>query len=247
MLGLSIFKKKTDRQDLGETGALSARGVIALACEHRVAASVKIGEEESFGTTFVGFDTDGRYFYTDLLLPRHGEDLMLAGESVAEIVFMHNGVRYSFDSLFEGVDFWEGFDSLKFAMPKSVTAVQRRNDFRVEPRIGEPVLMILLHEGVEVTRAINISAGGARFRTLKPMEPGTEAQVYIKLPGERETMLISARILDSARVERPASRKNTMVKRYEIRSEFSGAPSSILQAIRRYVVNRQRELINFPG
>ena len=247
MLGLSIFKRNADKSaaeiKASEEGRYFVDGIIALACEHKQSVEIMTEDGETYKTIFVGFDTESPWFYTDLLMPRYAEDLLTRGESAATFSFLLNGVMCKFDTVFDGVDEWGGFDSLRFHMPSHIKHYQRRDEFRVEPRISEPVMVAVANQDVEAAAVANISVSGVFFNTKNPLDAGFITPVFLKFPDDTPMLRLNLEVIEAHKTRRPPRHKRAGERVFEIRARFVGITNSAAQLIRRYVTRRQRELL----
>jgi len=114
--------------------------------------------------------------------------------------------------------------------------IQRRNYYRLSIII--PVIMTYLEEKEQVTKncsTVDISGGGVRLLTDQKLQRGTEAWLYINIPGI-ERHAIKASVIRSI----PSARD---IKLYETALEYKHIDQPVRDIIIKYIFDKQRQII----
>ncbi len=224
-----------------------AAGIIEMAAKNSAKASVSIkGESLNYKTEIVGCDIENGVFYIDPLLPKSGNHLLEETKRKVDLMLWDHGAEYSMSATFAGTSSWERFSAMKFLLPERIKILQRRGDFRVTPKIIEPVTLVVELDEPFAGETIDISAGGMAFRCKYEMKNGLMVPAELSLPNVDTDISIKLDLLDVSKFEPPRSGVQDQVK-FRIRTKFREISNSDVQAIRRYVTQRQRETLKMIG
>ncbi len=238
MRALDFFTRQTTpRRNRTTTVAPRAADLIGRAARDKRPVALRIeGANFRYKSLFVESDADEGLFHIDILFPRSAERLLEADVTDVRFSYEENGVKYHFDALYLGTGAADGFDSMVFAFPASIEESQRRGDYRVTPRTGDPVRVVSGPDLSESSYAIDISAGGISFRASKQILSGDRFETIVALPGgtvvEAGLEVLYCDPLPDAR-EMP----------WRIRTRFAKISPADRESVTRYVMARQREMI----
>ena len=234
ILGKSFFEKGNDTKAL-------VMGVISLACETKTELSIIIlGKTDKNRSMFIGLSpTEKSVFYIDIFGSKAEQSSLEPGKTKFSNNFEISTIQYSFTSTFLAIEKFEGFDSLKIQAPPKIFSEQRREFYRVDPRLSEPVVITL--EDKSTFTALNISGGGLCFRNDKPIPLGTGMKVKIKLPTVDEQIESELEVVRIDMDPITGRSKYMAAGRYKIRCRYNGMLNREIQIIQRYIITYQRE------
>ncbi|MBF0170614.1 MAG: PilZ domain-containing protein [Nitrospinae bacterium] len=239
MRALDFFTRTAPAPRTARTTEIAPRAadLIGRASAEKRPVALRIdGAAYRYKSLFVQSDAGEGLFHIDMLFPRSAARLLLPHESRVRFSFEENGVKYSFLSLYLGTGASGGFDSMLFAFPETIEESQRRGDYRVQPRMSEPVKVVTGPDLSETAPALDVSAGGVSFRAGKQVRSGDRFETIIALPGggvvEAALEVLYCDPLPEAR-EMP----------WRIRARFAKIAPGDRETLIRYVMSRQREII----
>ncbi len=180
----------------------------------------------------------------DTLLPRVSRNALTEGETNITIDFTVAQIPYRGDFVYHGVTQWEGFDALLLSLPTKLTERQRREHFRVEPKIANPIRIRIASPVEGAGEVLDISQGGARIRTVEPVAPGEVAELFLAMPTTPGAWLeLKAKVVESGELPKGIGRPGD--HRHFIRLQFVNPEPEREREITQYVVVRQREDLKF--
>ena len=192
----------------------------------------------TFQSLFIGGDQDKKNLLIDELVPHKGNDIIKRSHSI-KLVYMVDRIIYTFKSRY--LDYIKDKPlSLKIDYPSCVERLQRREHFRIEPSLDDPIefsfdLVIKIHG-----KMVDISAGGFAFLAENKsyhieIEPESEiGEVRFKLPGGEETKI-------PAVVKHLSQHHDD--KRYKCGVEFKAISEKDQNKIVAYIIQRQQEIL----
>ncbi|MBF0171474.1 MAG: PilZ domain-containing protein [Nitrospinae bacterium] len=247
-----MFKAFTSRFGKSETGEPSARTVEILrhGCAQNVRGSCHLdGRHDSYGTTFLGLQpqkSGGPLLFIDTLTPRVSRAALEEKKTRLSIDFTVTQIPYRGDFLFRRVEKWEGFDALALSVPQELVERQRREYFRVEPKMSAPVHIKIATPMGEEAEVLDISQGGARIRAVEPVPAGEVAEIFLAMPTNPKGWVeLKAKVVDSG--ELPPGVGKPGERRHYIRLQFVNPEPEQTREINQYIVVRQREDLKFLG
>ena len=194
-------------------------------------------------TTVLDVDEENGVLYLDCA-PTPAQNRRIAASDNISFETMLDHIRILFFASQIKEDTHDGLPALSMAIPPSVIRLQRREYYRVQTPISNPVRCTLQiqHElGAEsITVPLkNVSTGGVAIVDEKKILDNTIGLVYkdcqIHLPGNT-TVITSLQVRNSQDVNLPNGR---VVRR--IGCLFIDLPKSMLTAIQRYITKLERE------
>ncbi len=236
---LDIFKKRSG----SETSPIEeweTRSKIKRCCDNRYTVSVEIDEHAvEFMSIFLECNPDKGWIMIDRLVPEKGNEYIGKSKSL-RVTFRDNGVIHSFDSRYLG-SVSGGKGGIKIAFPVRIEAAHRREFFRVEPSLKNPVTIHVIVDDdppLEFETAMrDISEGGLSFRvgeeTFLSLKPGRHLkEIRFSLP-------VRGTIRTKGIIRAAYTEENEKI--YTCGVEFLELTDSQMNKIYQYVVDRQRE------
>lgn len=225
----------------------SSRAILALACKRKEEISVTLKDSNrEYRSSFVGMpEKGGVFFYIDTLPQDAARKYLTANKSILVGKFDMHDVRYNFESTFADIVKYNGLEALKLKMPSKIGVLQRRQYFRVEPRISDPV-KILLPGGEEAT-AIDVSTGGASFWCKRYYTEESIIDIQVTLPGESNVLHLKFKVIASDKIKESFLTRRKSVGPYKVRGRFQNQSNKEIQTIQHYGHARQREVIRVSG
>ncbi|VAX24313.1 hypothetical protein MNBD_NITROSPINAE01-126 [hydrothermal vent metagenome] len=221
----------------------SSKAILSLACKRKEELVVRIeGSGRIYRSSFLCIpeQLEG-HFCIDNLPQGAARKYLTANKSILSARFDMHDVRYSFKATYAGMVKYNKFDALKVKIPDKIKAIQRREHFRVEPKISNPI-KIKLPDGEEST-AIDVSTGGASFWCKHSYPVGTVINVSINLPGEAETLKLDFEVIASDKTKESYATRKRKVGLFKIRGKFPNPSQKEIQLIQHFGHARQREVI----
>jgi len=228
-------------------------GVLSLACEQKASVSLSVdGARFEYHSMFIDVDRDG-LLYIDTIFSRNTKPKRLVpGQSVVKAYFDLNFIRQSFETLFLGMVDYQGYETMKLKMPSNIHVEQRREYFRVEPTMNDPVHMyfeddISSERGKSKNKSsvLDISAGGASFFTRRSVEAAIVMPISIELPGSEDFIETNYEIIGADELKSRKRFATGETIKYKVRGRFVEISEKYIQMISRYVTKRQREIQKF--
>jgi len=247
MLGLSLFriggKNGAARRRPGATSL--ARYVVERACRRSVHVEITIkGTDREYGSFFVEISPNNSgEFYLDALVPHPMHEFMTPNATVLELDFDMRGTRYQCESLYRGIELYEGFHALRMEIPASIRETQRREAYRVRPRITDPAR--LEFSSGEKINLHDISGGGVSFTIGRKLSPGQTLAARLRLPGERAAVNLKIEVVacePRSHNGAPAGPGMCLT-----RGKFAGLSLDEERRVYSYVLDRERELLRVFG
>lgn len=247
MLGLSLFRiggknGKASRRP----GAISlARHIIERACRRSVHTEVTVkGTGKRYGSFFVAMNpARSGEFYLDALAPHSMHEFLTPGVTVLELDFDIRGTRYQLESLYRGIELYEGFHALRLEIPPAIRETQRREAYRVRPRITDPARLELANG--EKINLHDISGRGVSFTLDRKIAPGQMLAARLRLPGERAPLNLKIEVVACE----PRNNHGVPVApgMCLTRGKFAGLSLDEERRVYSYVLDRERELLRVFG
>ena len=228
--------------------------LITSACDATEPLSVSIKDSQhSYRSMFLGMDS-GDGFFIDALGTKAGDNRFVPGESIVTIIFQIHNVLYQFESLFTSMDTYQKYPALRLKLPTEIKEEQRREFFRVEPTVNDPVVIsdmqkideppdAIVSPELETAHAINISLGGLAFRSSRPMDSETEVRMDLRFPMEDDLLEIDFKVIRSDQQSTTNAFKYAKAKPYIICGRFINSDTAKLKMIQKYILERQRQLL----
>ena len=225
----------------------SSKAILALACKRIEELVINIeGSKIGHRSSFVGMpDKTGAFFYIDALPQGADRRHLTPDKSLLSGKFDMHDVRYKFKAIYAGLVKYGGFNSLRLKVPDKISVLQRREHFRVEPKISNPI-KIYLPDGEETT-AIDVSTGGASFWCKRPYPEGAIVNMRIDLPGETEILKLDLNVIASDKVKDSYTARKRSIAPYKVRGKFQNPLPKDIQTIQHFGHARQREVIRITG
>ncbi len=233
------IKKVLNTGKTRDTSYIWSRGVISVAAEKRREALVSFPHSGArYRSLILGMADDADQFYIDALYPGQINARMVPGETILSFDMDVNNIGYSFNSMFHGLEKYDGFDSLRFDIPRSMKEKQRRDNYRVEPDPENPAFVHL--RDIETSVALNISGGGVCFKLGRPIEPGSEISIGLRLPNYDDIIPTGLKVTHSSQNLNLHPKTNAFI----ISGRFMDITARYAQVIYYYIASRQREIIS---
>jgi hypothetical protein len=234
--------KKTGKAEPSDAMAVVKSAVKA---KQKTTVTLPHAQDEQRRSFFVGVNEGpDPGFYIDLMLPDDYAQSLEPGVTLAVMRFALAGAPHELKAVYAGKEILGGFPSLKFHPPVSVKNLQRREFFRVEPKMSEPVDLAIQSGLNETTNALDISLGGARFRASNKVSQGEAFELTMKIPGAPSSVLSAmAHVRDCVQANMAPRAKTG--KPYYVRVEFDGIDDRAAHSLNKYLFNRQREIAFF--
>ncbi|VAX22553.1 hypothetical protein MNBD_NITROSPINAE02-711 [hydrothermal vent metagenome] len=248
MMDLSFMKGSDLFKALGiKTGFNpdSPQELIQRACKLRQPMAITIdGRLTKFRSVFLKIDDNGETFYMGRLDPPVDEGFLAPNRTVTRISFDIYGIGRHFRAVFLGKNRVGNREILKFTVPEEIDTIQRREYFRVRPRLSDPVNVLFQHrESKQVTGAVDISAGGVCFNSPDRITPDVTLPSVIKLPSDYEPFRVKLNTRGVDKLQNPIYKKGKLIKPYRIRAQFKKLVIADLNALDKYIMDRQRDII----
>lgn len=217
----------------------------AVKTKQKVTVTLPHAQGEQRRSFFVGVNEGpDPGFYIDLMLPDDAAQSLEPDRTLVAMRFAHAGAPHELKAVYAGKENFDGFPSLRFHPPVSVKNLQRRQFFRVEPKMSEPVDLAIQNGLNETTSALDISLGGVRFRASNKVSQGEAFELTMKLPGAPSSILSAMGHVRDCAQANMAPRAKTG-KPYYVRVEFDGIDDKAAHSLNKYLFNRQREIAFF--
>ncbi len=223
----------------------SPQGLIQYACKLRQPMAITVdGRLTRFSSVFLKMDDSGETFYMGRFNPQIDDGFMSPNRTVTRISFDIYGIGRHFRAVFIGKERIGSRDILKFTVPEEIDVIQRREYFRVRPRLSDPVNVLFQHrESKRVTGAVDISAGGVCFNSVDRITPNVTLPSVIKLPIDHEHFRVKLSTRGVDKLQNPIHEKGKIVKPYRIRAQFKNLIIADINALDKYIMDRQRDII----
>ena len=116
--------------------------------------------------TSIFLEQEENHFFTDILMPSRGND-MLKEEEQVRINYQQRSVPYTMSCTYLGSTDRNGFAALKFGLPEIIRYSNRRDYYRVKPAMDEPVRIVINfgETGFFDGPARDISGGGIAVKS----------------------------------------------------------------------------------
>ncbi|GAB4361467.1 MAG: hypothetical protein Kow00128_00270 [Deltaproteobacteria bacterium] len=115
------------------------------------------------------------------LSPAAGNE-MIRKSGTVKIEYLYERVPYHFESSWEGEETEGGGVSHRIALPERIEFVQRRDAYRVEPPVSEPLFCTLPGKEMPELPVLDLGMGGFAVATRTRLQPG-ETIDSVKLAG----------------------------------------------------------------
>ncbi len=224
------------------------------------------GKALSYGSRFFEINPKKKYIIIDQPYGEHGTYQQLVRKDKIKIFFICKGYRFLFFSqiLKRDIHKQEGHSDIKvlvIRMPDKILDGERRNFFRVPAPIDPPVKLKFVSyfesnqsfenqqempeiEDYGMSDAIihDISGGGLSMGSDQPLEimVGDVVNLRFCLRPDDDVLQIEGLINNS----RISTDEDSMIKGVEFVPDRSDAYKNAIKKISRYVMERQREMIN---
>ncbi len=228
-------------------------GILSLACEQKTPVILSVDEAQSkYRSMFIDVYRDGLLYVDTIFAKNKKTNPLVPGQSVIKAYFDVNAIRQSFETVFLGIVDYQGYETMKLRIPSSIRVEQRREYFRVEPTINNPVQIyfrdkIISDPGKSKNKSsiLDISAGGASFFQHRSVKPTIVMPISIELPGSKDFIETNYEVIGSDEQKIRRHPKTGKMIKYKIRGRFVEISEKSIQIISRYVTTRQREIQKF--
>jgi len=247
MFGLSLFKGSAGKNMKQVGGGLpnptAPYNMIPAVCEKNVVVNISmLGALDIYESKFLGWDEETYAFYVAPIKTPMADFALAQGKTSVRFNFTFNNVRHRFRALYAGIWKFNELDTLKFFVPEQIETVQRREYYRVSPKMDQPVKVKFHYERLEASEAIDISAGGVSFSFSKRIMPGVKLGLSLNIPNER---LIKTDVETCGYgVFNDDMEKHSALPAYKVRTKFSHLNLGDSELIGHYVAKRQRDHVH---
>ncbi len=247
MFGLSLFKgsagKNIKQTGEGPPDSTAPHSMIPAVCKKKVAVNISVlGTLDSYESQFLGWDEKTYAFYVAPIQTSTADFALTQGQTSVRFNFTFHNIRRRFRALYAGIWQFNGLDTLRFSVPEQIETVQRREYYRVSPKVNQPVKVQFRYEQMETSEAIDISAGGVSFSFSKRIIPGVKLGLSLDIPNER---LIKTDVETCGYgVFNGDMEKGSALPSYKVRTKFSHLNLGDSELIGHYVAKRQRDLVH---
>lgn len=180
-----------------------------------------------------GEEKEGSVFI-DVLLPNNGNDIIRKKGARFKLFYrFRNTNAYEFESGVIQETEVNALPSFEIRYPKIIRIFQRRENFRVSPTKGNPVIVEFPNGRME---ALDISVGGVSFHYFFQIDKGTDRTVLLRLPTQKSPLKVKMKIIESRRIQEMPETP------FFNRAKFLGLTLGQQQEIAHYINTREREI-----